>query len=35
MKKDTREDFDGLMANVFFDEDGDYLAHTESTKSSC
>ena len=27
MKKDNYDDFDGFMVNVFFDEDGDYLAH--------
>ncbi|MDE0018910.1 MAG: toxin-antitoxin system HicB family antitoxin [Candidatus Poribacteria bacterium] len=27
MKKDNHDDFDGFMINVFFDEDGDYLAH--------
>ena len=27
MKKNSRDDFDGFMVNVFFDEDGDYLAH--------
>ncbi len=27
MKKNNRDDFDGFMVNVFFDEDGDYLAH--------
>ena len=25
--KNTHDDFDGFMINVFFDEDGDYLAH--------
>ena len=35
MKKDTPDDFDGFMVNVFFDEDGDYLAHIENTKGSC
>ena len=23
----SKDDFDGFMINVFFDEDGDYLAH--------
>ena len=27
MKKNNHDDFDGFMVNVFFDEDGDYLAH--------
>lgn len=27
MKKNNHDDFDGFMINVFFDEDGDYLAH--------
>lgn len=27
MKKHNHDDFDGFMVNVFFDEDGDYLAH--------
>ena len=27
MKKNNPDDFDGFMVNVFFDEDGDYLAH--------
>ena len=27
MKKNNLDDFDGFMVNVFFDEDGDYLAH--------
>ena len=27
MKKKNHDDFDGFMVNVFFDEDGDYLAH--------
>ena len=27
MQKNNRDDFDGFMVNVFFDEDGDYLAH--------
>ncbi|MXZ01788.1 type II toxin-antitoxin system HicB family antitoxin [Candidatus Poribacteria bacterium] len=27
MKKNNYDDFDGFMVNVFFDEDGDYLAH--------
>ena len=27
MKKHSHDDFDGFMVNVFFDEDGDYLAH--------
>ena len=27
MKKNDHDDFDGFMINVFFDEDGDYLAH--------
>ncbi len=27
MKKNNHGDFDGFMVNVFFDEDGDYLAH--------
>ena len=26
MKK-NHDEFDGFMVNVFFDEDGDYLAH--------
>ena len=25
--KNNHDDFDGFMVNVFFDEDGDYLAH--------
>ena len=25
--KNNHDDFDGFMINVFFDEDGDYLAH--------
>ena len=25
--KNNYDDFDGFMVNVFFDEDGDYLAH--------
>ena len=27
MKKNNHDDFDGFMINVFFDEDGGYLAH--------
>ena len=27
MKKNNHDDFDGFTVNVFFDEDGDYLAH--------
>ncbi len=27
MKKNNHDDFDGFIVNVFFDEDGDYLAH--------
>ncbi len=27
MKKNNHDNFDGFMVNVFFDEDGDYLAH--------
>ena len=27
MKKSNHDEFDGFMVNVFFDEDGDYLAH--------
>lgn len=27
MKKNNYDDFDGFMVNVFYDEDGDYLAH--------
>ena len=27
MKKNNHDHFDGFMVNVFFDEDGDYLAH--------
>ena len=27
MEKNNHDDFDGFMVNVFFDEDGDYLAH--------
>ena len=27
MKTNNHDDFDGFMINVFFDEDGDYLAH--------
>ncbi len=27
MKKNNHDDFDGFMINVFYDEDGDYLAH--------
>ena len=27
MNKNNYDDFDGFMVNVFFDEDGDYLAH--------
>lgn len=27
MKKNNHDDFDGFMGNLFFDEDGDYLAH--------
>lgn len=27
MKKNNHDVFDGFMVNVFFDEDGDYLAH--------
>ena len=27
MKKNNHDDFDGFMVNMFFDEDGDYLAH--------
>lgn len=27
MKANNHDDFDGFMINVFFDEDGDYLAH--------
>ncbi len=27
MKTHNQDDFDGFMINVFFDEDGDYLAH--------
>ena len=27
MKKNSCDDFDGFMINVFFDEDGDYLAY--------
>ena len=27
MKKNNHDEFDGFMINVFFDEDGDYLAH--------
>ena len=27
MRKNNDDDFDGFMINVFFDEDGDYLAH--------
>ncbi len=27
MKKNNHDDFDGFMVNVFYDEDGDYLAH--------
>ena len=26
MQKNNPDDFDGFMVNVFFDEDGDYLA---------
>ena len=25
--KNKHDDFDGFMVNVFYDEDGDYLAH--------
>lgn len=27
MMKNNHDDFDGFMVNVFYDEDGDYLAH--------
>ncbi len=27
MKKNNHDDFDGFTVNMFFDEDGDYLAH--------
>ena len=27
MEKNNHDDFDGFMVNVFFDEDGAYLAH--------
>lgn len=27
MRKNNDDNFDGFMINVFFDEDGDYLAH--------
>ena len=27
MKRNNHDNFDGFMVNVFFDEDGDYLAH--------
>ena len=27
MEKNNHDEFDGFMVNVFFDEDGDYLAH--------
>ena len=27
MKKNNRDNFDGFTVKVFFDEDGDYLAH--------
>ena len=27
MKKNNHDDFDGFTVNLFFDEDGDYLAH--------